>query len=105
MKIIAPNLSKKLVDFAGRPMTCLIISLMQKSNFKCCHSRETEIRDKIESDLEKEPIKADNNDFASSYRFGDYPGRINFISDINKSSCDKCNRLRLTSNGYLVGCL
>ncbi|MCR5301381.1 MAG: GTP 3',8-cyclase MoaA [Lachnospiraceae bacterium] len=39
------------------------------------------------------------------YRIPGYTGRIGFISAVHGKFCDKCNRLRLTSRGYLKSCL
>lgn len=39
------------------------------------------------------------------YRVGTNPGRIGFISSISGSFCNTCNRLRLTADGKLFGCL
>jgi cyclic pyranopterin phosphate synthase len=66
---------------------------------------EDEIRQRI--GLELEPLIRDNlsSGPARIYKHGDYPGRIGFVSAISRSFCVKCNRLRLTSNGDLVGCL
>jgi cyclic pyranopterin phosphate synthase len=40
-----------------------------------------------------------------SYYVPGSPGRISFISTISRDFCGRCNRLRLTSTGKLVGCL
>ena len=66
---------------------------------------EDEIRSKIGLDLEREVADRDNSGPAVTYRFGDLPGRIGFISAVSRSFCDGCNRLRLTSRGDLIGCL
>ena len=42
---------------------------------------------------------------ASSYTLPGAPGRISFISTISHNFCGRCNRLRLTSTGQLIGCL
>ena len=39
------------------------------------------------------------------YRIKGYKGRIGFISAIHGKFCDSCNRIRLTSRGYLKSCL
>lgn len=39
------------------------------------------------------------------YKINDYKGSIGFISAIHGKFCDSCNRIRLTSQGYLKTCL
>lgn len=39
------------------------------------------------------------------YSFTDFKGKIGFISAISHKFCDSCNRVRLTSQGYLKSCL
>ncbi|MCP4570226.1 MAG: GTP 3',8-cyclase MoaA [FCB group bacterium] len=66
---------------------------------------EDMIKDLIGLDLE--PVKGNDNSPgpASSYTLPGAPGRISFISTISHNFCGRCNRLRLTSTGQLVGCL
>ncbi|MCR4922835.1 MAG: GTP 3',8-cyclase MoaA [Lachnospiraceae bacterium] len=42
---------------------------------------------------------------ASYYSIPGFKGRIGFISAINNKFCDSCNRVRLTTKGYLKSCL
>ena len=42
---------------------------------------------------------------ASYYHIKGHMGRIGFISAIHGKFCDSCNRIRLTSRGYLKSCL
>jgi cyclic pyranopterin phosphate synthase len=42
---------------------------------------------------------------AKMYRAEDWPGRIGFIEPISSRFCSACNRLRLTSDGFLKPCL
>ena len=42
---------------------------------------------------------------AVSYRIPGYKGRIGFISALSRPFCDNCNRIRLTTKGYLKSCL
>jgi cyclic pyranopterin phosphate synthase len=42
---------------------------------------------------------------ARSYTFPDAPGKISFISAVSRSFCRGCNRIRLTADGSIVGCL
>lgn len=39
------------------------------------------------------------------YSFADFKGKIGFISAISHKFCESCNRVRLTSQGYLKSCL
>lgn len=39
------------------------------------------------------------------YKLGKLPGKIGFISALSHSFCDGCNRVRLTSGGFLKTCL
>lgn len=42
---------------------------------------------------------------ASYYKAEGYQGRIGFISAVSHKFCDGCNRVRLTSDGFLKSCL
>lgn len=42
---------------------------------------------------------------AENFLVGDYPGGVGFISALSKKFCASCNRVRLTSTGYLKSCL
>jgi len=66
---------------------------------------EEEIRRK--TGLELEPMLTDSLSAgpANIYKHGEHPGRVGFVSAISRSFCARCNRLRLTSRGDLVGCL
>lgn len=46
-----------------------------------------------------------NNSTAQYYSFEGLRGRVGFISPLTHKFCDSCNRLRLTSDGYLKLCL
>jgi len=47
----------------------------------------------------------DNRGPARRYRIEGAPGEIGFISPISHEFCSDCNRLRLTADGHLRGCL
>lgn len=47
----------------------------------------------------------DNNTAIPSYQFENAKGMISFISPVSKPFCDRCSRLRLTSDGNLRSCL
>ncbi len=42
---------------------------------------------------------------AKYVRFKDFEGRCGFISPMSDCFCDRCNRLRLTADGYIKPCL
>jgi cyclic pyranopterin phosphate synthase len=52
-----------------------------------------------------EPDCRRGNGPAIYYTAKDFKGRIGFISAISNRFCDNCNRIRLTSTGFLKGCL
>lgn len=65
-----------------------------------------EIRDRIESELGPlKPAEVPTNGPARSYRLAGAVGTVGFISQISHDLCENCNRLRLTSDGYLRPCL
>ena len=66
-----------------------------------------EIKDRISTVGELLPVAGGRADGpASVFRLGkDARGRLGFISPISHHFCDKCNRLRLTSEGMLRSCL
>ena len=39
------------------------------------------------------------------YKLGNLPGKVGFISAVSNCFCKSCNRVRLTSNGFLKTCL
>ncbi len=66
---------------------------------------EKEIKAGLNMSLERSPNFDKSHGPASSYTYNGYPGKISFISGVSDNFCSDCNRLRLTSNGYLIGCL
>jgi len=66
---------------------------------------ENEMKSLLNMSLDKS-INFDNSPGpAKSYSYNGYPGRIGFISAVSDNFCGECNRIRLTSNGDLIGCL
>lgn len=49
--------------------------------------------------------KSLGNGPAHYYELEDFQGKIGFISAMSHQFCDSCNRVRLTSNGFLKTCL
>jgi cyclic pyranopterin phosphate synthase len=66
---------------------------------------EAEIRDRIDLDLQEEHLYRNDSGPARSFHCRGYPGRVSFVSAVSRSFCNRCNRLRLTSRGDLLGCL
>ena len=65
-----------------------------------------ELRSRIESLGTLVPVEHDAMDGpAERYRIQGAKGEVGFISAVSSHFCDTCNRLRLTSEGRLRGCL
>ena len=65
-----------------------------------------ELRTRIEEAYgQLEPAEIRTNGPARTYRLADAKGTIGFISQITSDFCEKCNRLRLTHDGFLRPCL
>jgi GTP 3',8-cyclase len=63
-------------------------------------------RTRIESTLGRlEPAEIRTNGPARSYRLAGALGTVGFISQITHDFCERCNRLRLTHDGFLRPCL
>lgn len=74
-------------------------------NFRC--SREDELIPEIEKITGPlTPYSGTlGNGPAHYYSAEGYPGRIGFISAVSHRFCSECNRIRLTSDGFLKSCL
>ncbi|MDO5411547.1 MAG: GTP 3',8-cyclase MoaA [Lachnospiraceae bacterium] len=68
---------------------------------------EAEIIEKLEQKFGKAEIFTGRlgNGPCHYYDFEGFQGKIGFISAISHKFCDKCNRVRLTSQGFLKTCL
>ncbi|MBA2905935.1 GTP 3',8-cyclase MoaA [Clostridium saccharobutylicum] len=68
---------------------------------------EDEIKEIIEEEFgELTPFnKSLGNGPSHYYSLEDFEGKIGFISAVSHKFCDKCNRVRLTSRGFLKTCL
>ncbi len=65
-----------------------------------------EVLKKLEERFGKaELLPNDGHSPAMYYCFGGFVGRTGFISPMSHKFCDSCNRLRLTSDGFLKLCL
>lgn len=73
--------------------------------FKCKNEDELleELRERY-GDF-KEYGKKLGNGPGHYYQFPGFEGKIGFISAVSHKFCDSCNRVRLTSQGYLKTCL
>ncbi len=66
---------------------------------------EIEIREMIGVQLQKDNHPYDVNGPATRHTAEGYPGRISLISAMSHAFCKACNRIRLTSQGDIIGCL
>lgn len=66
---------------------------------------EKEIRRRLEESLFPVPNYDLDSGPARSYIFPNGAGRVSFISAVSRSFCQGCNRIRLTSDGRMIGCL
>jgi len=66
---------------------------------------EADIKNKIDSNLEKIEDFDTCRGPAKSYHLAGSKAKVSFISPVSNCFCQKCNRLRLTSHGELFGCL
>lgn len=64
-----------------------------------------ELKEQLEERYELIPLYVHPSAPAKTYRIPGRKGSIGFISSVSESFCHLCNRLRLTSDGYLRPCL
>jgi len=65
-----------------------------------------EIRARIEAALGRlEPANGKGNGPARTYRLSGATGTVGIITPVSQAFCSTCNRLRLTADGVLLGCL
>ncbi len=104
----------ELVDFARltlqRPLQVRYIEFMPIGNSavwgKEKYIPSSEIIDKLKVLGELEPVGQQQMDGpAKVYKIPGSMGSIGFISPLSHKFCEKCNRLRLTSEGKLRSCL
>lgn len=90
-----------------RPVDVRFIELMPIGYGKDCpgigHDRLIGMVRDAYPGLEKEEVQGAGP--AVYYRIPGYRGRVGFISAIHGRFCDSCNRIRLTSMGFLKSCL
>lgn len=103
----------EILDFAylalSSPYEIRFIELMPfNSACQLNHLSCDEIKSKIETSFTLLPVENERNSLsgpAQSYHILNGAGRIGFISPMTKHFCHQCNRLRLTADGHLRGCL
>lgn len=107
---IAPE--EELVELAGlardRPLAVRFIELMPIGLGKDLHGRrEDELRTLLERAYGSlTPYEGHLGSGPSRYVSPPgFQGQIGFISSLSHQFCDRCNRVRLTANGFLKTCL
>ncbi len=55
--------------------------------------------------VEKDPVSGPADEYRVSSAAGAHRGTIGFITPVSDRFCDSCNRMRLTQDGFLKGCL
>jgi cyclic pyranopterin phosphate synthase len=55
--------------------------------------------------LEKGPVSGPADEYRVSSAAGEHRGTVGFITPVSDRFCDTCNRMRLTQDGFLKGCL
>jgi cyclic pyranopterin phosphate synthase len=64
-----------------------------------------ELRRRVESMHELEPLAGDVSQVARRFRYADGGGEIGFIASITQPFCAGCSRMRLSADGRLFTCL
>lgn len=104
----------EIIDFARltieRPLHVRFIEYMPAGEGQTWKPEDVltidQIRERIETLMPLSEENSENhNGPALTYRWEGARGRIGFISPVSRHFCQRCNRLRLTSNGKLRPCL
>ena len=65
-----------------------------------------EILERLRRHADLEPVTRDyRGETAERYRYSDGSGEIGFIASVTQPFCGDCNRLRLSADGRIYGCL
>lgn len=64
-----------------------------------------EIKMEIEKQYRLTPLNGHPSDVAKDFAIDGYIGTVSFITSMSDSFCSTCNRLRLTSDGFIKSCL
>ena len=111
--VIVDNINKEeIIDFVNltkdKKLDIRFIELMPIGAAKSHKGTSNkEILNIIEENFNKVKVEKRNKRSgpANYIRINDYKGRVGFISPISSCFCEECNRIRLTSNGFLKKCL
>ena len=106
----------EILDFArlsiNKPYQIRFIELMPMGmagrNYEGKYLSNDVIIEQINKFLPIESVQSEKRSVdgpARMFKIGGAQGEIGFISPISHHFCDSCNRLRLTSDGYLRACL
>ncbi|HAN45066.1 MAG TPA: GTP 3',8-cyclase MoaA [Cyanobacteria bacterium UBA8156] len=63
------------------------------------------LRQQLQDQFGLEPATCQGNGPADVFRLRDAQGTVGFISQMSECFCDRCNRLRLSADGWLRPCL
>lgn len=98
---------EKLIDITRKkPIDIRFIELMPiGEGEKLFKEGFISLKDKIEQIEEIEEDNSEKKSVAKYYRLKGAKGKVGIITPMSCSFCTKCNRIRLTSKGYLKLCL
>lgn len=98
---------ERLVDFAAsRGAVARFIEFMPFAPaWRRYHVPRAEILARLAPALHPEPMAPEGSEPATYYRLRGRSGTVGIISPIGCAFCDRCNRLRLTADGFLRPCL
>lgn len=88
------------------PVEVRFIELMPiGEGIKIYEKRKLNFMDILKLHPELRPIQSEKNSTAQLYSIEGAKGKIGFISPVSCKFCADCNRIRLTSTGYIKPCL
>lgn len=88
------------------PVEVRFIELMPiGEGIKIYENRKLSFMDILKLHPELKPIQNEKNSTAQLYSIEGAKGKIGFISPVSCKFCADCNRIRLTSTGYIKPCL
>ena len=114
MLLLAGINDDEIIDFLkltiDLPVHVRFLEFMPTKHNKFWHTREDFISCKDVMDVSHglgpvESIDVYGNGPAKNFRIRHARGTFGFIAPLSESFCSSCNRLRLTSDGFLKGCL
>ncbi len=112
MVVIRGINDKEISNFAqwaiDRPVDIRFIEFMPTDKSGWGKDRlvpEKEIKERIGLPITELPRSDLHAGPAQSYAIDNGQGRVSFISAVSHSFCKNCNRLRITADGNVVGCL